>query len=125
MSGVGGNALSAFGCALDASYADHALQRFGNGGGALADLALGERHIGRGESVDDALHAVFFKDRKAWDRDLRALVPHAGGEPSVTAELELPEGAYRIGKRWTRGRKGEVRILSNGQVHKQADEAER
>ncbi len=72
----------------------------------------------------EALHAVFFKDRKVWDRDIRTLVPHAGGDPSVTVEVELPDGVFRIEKRWNKGRRGDVRILSDGRVFRQADDAQ-
>ena len=79
----------------------------------------------RGKSTFfDALHAVFFKDRKAWDREIRALVPHAGGDPSVMVEIELPDGVFRIEKRWNKRRKGDVRILSDARVLKQADDAQ-
>ena len=79
----------------------------------------------RGKStVFDALHAVFFKDRKAWDRDIRSLVPHAGGDPAATVEIELAGHLFRIEKRWNKGRRGDVRILSDGRVFRQADEAE-
>lgn len=79
----------------------------------------------RGKSTFfDALHAAFFKDRKAWDRDIRALAPHAGGDPSVTVEIELPDGVFRIEKRWNKGRRGDVRILSDGRVVRQADDAQ-
>ena len=72
----------------------------------------------------DALHAVFFKDRKSWDRDIRGLVPYAGGDPAVTVEIELPKGIFRIEKRWNNKRNGEVRIISEGRLIKQADDAQ-
>ena len=79
----------------------------------------------RGKSTFfDALHAAFFKDRKAWDRDIRALAPHAGGDPSVMVEIELPDGVFRLEKRWNKGRRGDVRILADGRVVKQADDAQ-
>ena len=79
----------------------------------------------RGKStVFDALHAAFFKDRKAWDRDIRALVPHAGGDPAVTVDIELAGRVFRIEKRWNKGRRGDVRILSDGRIFRQADDAE-
>ena len=79
----------------------------------------------RGKStVFDALHAAFFKDRKAWDRDIRALVPHAGGDPAVTVDIELAGRVFRIEKRWNKGRRGEVRILCDSRVYRQADDAE-
>ena len=79
----------------------------------------------RGKSTFfDALHAAFFKDRNSWDKEIRSLVPHAGGDPSVTVEIELPEGVFRIEKRWNRRRNGAARILSGNQLLKQADDAE-
>ena len=78
----------------------------------------------RGKSTFfDALHAAFFKGRTSWDAEIRSLVPHPGGDPSVAVEIELPDGVYRIEKRWKR-RGGEVRILSGDRLLKQADDAE-
>ena len=79
----------------------------------------------RGKSTFfDALHAAFFKDRRSWDREIRGLVPHAGGDPSVTVEIELPEGVFRIEKRWNSRRNGDARIMSSGRLIKQADDAQ-
>ena len=78
----------------------------------------------RGKSTFfDALHATFFKDRKSGDKDIRRLVPHSGGDPAVVVEIELPDGVYRIEKRWNR-RNGDARILFGDQLLKQADDAE-
>ena len=79
----------------------------------------------RGKSTFfDALHAVFFKDRKSWDKEIKGLVPHAGGDPSVTVEIELPGGVFQIEKRWNSRRNGDARIMSAGQLVKQADDAQ-
>lgn len=79
----------------------------------------------RGKStVFDALHAVFFKDRKSWDKEIRSLVPHAGGDPSVAVEIELADGKYRIEKHWNSRRGGNARIITSGHLIKQADDAE-
>ena len=75
-------------------------------------------------TVLDALHAVFFKPRRAWDKEIRSLVPHAGGDPSVSVEIEVAEGVYRIEKRWSQRRNGDVRIKAGGRLVRQADEAE-
>ena len=75
-------------------------------------------------TIFDALHALFFKPRKSWDREIRSLVPHVGGDPSVAVEIELPDGIYRIGKRWNKGRNGDARIEVAGRLVKQADDAE-
>ena len=79
----------------------------------------------RGKSTFfDALHALFFKDRRSWDREIRGLVPYAGGDPSVMVEIELPEGVFRIEKRWSSRRSGAARIISGGRLIRQADDAQ-
>ena len=79
----------------------------------------------RGKStIFDALHAVFFKDRKSWDKEIRRLVPHAGGDPSVAVEIELADGIYLIEKRWNSRRNGAALIMTSGRLIKQADDAE-
>ncbi|MGI1661357.1 AAA family ATPase [Palleronia sp. KMU-117] len=75
-------------------------------------------------TVFDAMHALFFKDRKSWDREIRSLAPHAGGDPSVGVDVEINGAAFRIEKRWTKARSGEIRVWRNGQLFKQADDAE-
>lgn len=75
-------------------------------------------------TVFDALHAVFFKPRTSWDREIRSLAPHVGGDPSVAVEIELDDGIYRIEKRWSHRRNGDVRIETAGRLIGQADEAE-
>ena len=75
-------------------------------------------------TVFDALHAVFFKPRTSWDKEIRSLAPHVGGDPSVAVEIELDDGIYRIVKRWSRQRNRSARIETGGQLIRQADEAE-
>ncbi len=75
-------------------------------------------------TVLDALHAVFFKPRRAWDKEIRSLVPHAGGDPAVSVEIEVAEGVFRIEKRWSHRRNGDARIKAGDQLVRQADEAE-
>ncbi|MFD0978398.1 AAA family ATPase [Tropicimonas aquimaris] len=75
-------------------------------------------------TVFDALHALFFKDRKAWDKELRALQPHVGGDPEVSVTLESGGQTYRIEKSWTKGRRGEIRVFRDGHLAHQADDAE-
>ena len=75
-------------------------------------------------TVFDALHAVFFKPRTSWDREIRSLAPHVGGDPSVAVEIELDDGIYRIEKRWSHRRNGDARIETAGRLIGQADEAE-
>ncbi|MCE8524004.1 hypothetical protein KBY23_01920 [Ruegeria pomeroyi] len=79
----------------------------------------------RGKStIFDALHALFFKDRKSWDKDIRGLVPHVGGDPTVSVDFDLDADTFRIEKTWKKSRNGDIRVWRNGQLFKQADEAE-
>lgn len=91
-------------------------------GDGLNVLSIPNEH---GKStVFDALHAVFFKDRKSWDKEIRSLVPHVGGDPSVAVEIELSDERYRIEKRWNSRRVGNTQIIKSGRLIKQADDAE-
>lgn len=91
-------------------------------GDGLNVLAAPNEH---GKStVFDALHAVFFKDRKSKDKKVKSLIPHAGGDPAVTIEIEWEGETYRIVKRWSKRGAGDARIMVNGRTIKQADDAE-
>ena len=91
-------------------------------GDGLNVLAAPNEH---GKStVFDALHAVFFKLRNSWDKEVRSLKPHSGGDPSVALEIELAGGIYWIKKRWNSRHNGDARIETAGRLFKQADEAE-
>ena len=91
-------------------------------GDGLNVLAAPNEH---GKStVFDALQAVFFKQRNSWDKEVRSLKPHAGGDPSVSVEIELAGGTYWIRKRWNSRHNGDARIETAGRLFKQADEAE-
>lgn len=92
-------------------------------GDGLNVLAAPNEH---GKStVFDALHAVFFKDRKSTDKKVKSLIPHAGGDPAVTVEIEWQGEKYRIVKRWSKSRgAGDARIMVDGRTLKQADDAE-
>ncbi|MGR3760132.1 AAA family ATPase [Roseobacteraceae bacterium NS-SX3] len=76
-------------------------------------------------TVFDALHALFFKDAKSWDKEIRALAPHAGGDPRIEVEIEHEGARCRIAKQFfkTSG-KGEVKIWREGALLHQADAAE-
>lgn len=57
----------------------------------------------------DALQAVFFQSHRSRAKEAKSLQPHAGGRPTVSVEIELPSGRYRITKRWLAGAMAEVR----------------
>ena len=91
-------------------------------GDGLNVLSIPNEH---GKStIFDALHAVFFRDRKSWHREIKSLMPHAGGDPSVAVEVELADGKYRIEKRWNSRRGGDARVIKSDRLVKQADDAE-
>ncbi|MBM3612765.1 MAG: hypothetical protein FJX19_07350 [Alphaproteobacteria bacterium] len=48
----------------------------------------------------DALHAAFFERHRSRNAAILSLQPHAGGAPEVEVEIALPEGRFRIVKRW-------------------------
>lgn len=70
----------------------------------------------------DALHALFLIPHRAKSKDIRALRPHAGGNPEVSVEIDLPEGRHRLTKRWL-GRETAT-VERGGQLIAQADAAE-
>lgn len=70
----------------------------------------------------DALHALFFERHRATRSAVRALQPHAGGAPEVAADLDLPDGRYRVEKRWLS--RASARVIRSGQILAQDDEAE-
>ena len=71
----------------------------------------------------DALHAVFFERHTSRNAAVKLLQPHAGGAPEVMVEVELPEGRFRISKRWLQRAQAQV-SESSGRLIAQADEAE-
>ncbi|AHD08381.1 AAA family ATPase [Phaeobacter gallaeciensis] len=76
-------------------------------------------------TIFDALHALFFKDAKSWDKEVRALAPHSGGDPEVEVELTHQGSHFRIAKSFTKSAgKGAARIWREGVLLHQADAAE-
>ena len=71
----------------------------------------------------DALHAVFFERHGSRNAAIKALQPHAGGAPEVAVEVELPQGRFRIAKRWLQRPQAQV-LDAAGRLLAQADEAE-
>ena len=71
----------------------------------------------------DAIHAVFFERHGSRNAAIKALQPHAGGAPEVAVEVDLPEGRFRITKRWISKPQAQVHDAT-GRLIAQADEAE-
>ena len=70
----------------------------------------------------DAMHALFFERHRGMKAAVKALQPHAGSAPEVTMEIDLPDGRFRIEKRWLS--RATARIHHNGRLVAQDDEAE-
>lgn len=73
-------------------------------------------------TVFDALQALFFVPHRSQTKQVKALRPHAGGAPEVSVEIALPEGVYRIEKRWLSTQ--HARVWEAHRLVAQADEAE-
>ena len=71
----------------------------------------------------DALHAAFFEKHRSRNAAIMALQPYAGGAPEVAVEIALPEGRFRIAKRWINRPHAQV-TDATGRLIAQADEAE-
>ena len=71
----------------------------------------------------DALQAVFFERHGSRNAVIKSLQPHAGGAPEVGVEIDLPEGRFRIVKRWLQRPQAQV-FDASGRLVAQADEAE-
>jgi len=71
----------------------------------------------------DALHALFFERHGSKNAAIKALQPHVGGAPEVAVAIDLPEGRFRIAKRWIGRAQAQVSD-SNGRLIAQSDEAE-
>lgn len=74
----------------------------------------------------DALHALFFFDAKSWkQKEAANLAPHAGGNPEVSAEIEVDGEVFSVSKTFTKTPgKGDATVHRAGHLFKQADEAE-
>ncbi|WP_207472335.1 AAA family ATPase, partial [Paracoccus fontiphilus] len=70
----------------------------------------------------DAIHALFFERHRATRAAIKALQPHVGGAPEVAVDLDLPNGRYRVEKRWLT--RASARVIRDGRTVAQDDEAE-
>jgi len=71
----------------------------------------------------DALHALFIQPHRSLKAPVKSLQPHAGGAPEAALEVDLPEGRFRLEKRWIS--RPTARVLdASGRLIAQEDEAE-
>ena len=71
----------------------------------------------------DAIHAAFFERYNSNNASIKALRPHSGGSPQVSVEVDLPEGRFKIMKRWINRAEAKVDD-ANGRLIARDDEAE-
>lgn len=62
----------------------------------------------------DALHALFFERHRGTRAPVKSLQPHSGGPPEAAVELDLPEGRFRVEKRWLN--RPTARVHQNGRL---------
>lgn len=70
----------------------------------------------------DALHALFFERHRGTRAPVKSLQPHSGGAPEAAVELDMPEGRFRVEKRWLN--RPNARVHQDGRLIAQDDEAE-
>ncbi|MFC0813121.1 chromosome segregation protein SMC, partial [Paracoccus panacisoli] len=71
----------------------------------------------------DGLRAVFFEPHRGTRAAIRALQPHGGGAPEAAVEIDLPQGRFRIEKRWLSRPTAQV-TDATGRMVARDDEAE-
>ena len=65
-------------------------------------------------TVFDALHALFFKDHRSWDKEVAALRPMPAAIPGWPSRLEIGDRRFRVEKRWSKSRRGEAKVYCDG-----------
>jgi hypothetical protein len=104
------------------------IRRFAGRSATLSDIGDGitvlceANEFGK-STFFDALQAVFFERHGSRNAVIKALQPHAGGAPEVAVDIDLPEGRFRISKRWLQRPQAQV-LDATGRLVAQADEAE-
>lgn len=105
------------------------VRRFGGRGIALENIGDGVNVLSaaneQGKSTCfDALHALFFQPHSGTAAPVRALRPYSGGSPRIEADIETPEGQFRVAKQYYTGKQASVTDIANGRLIAQADAAE-
>lgn len=107
----------------------HNVKRFSGRGVAIEGIGDGvnvlcaANEFGKSTSFE-ALHALFFQPHSGTPGEVQRLRPYSGGNPLVEADIETPEGRFRITKQYYGGRSARVVDLADGRLVAQADEAE-
>ncbi|UWQ85011.1 AAA family ATPase [Leisingera caerulea] len=74
----------------------------------------------------DALHALFFFEAKSWkQKEAASLAPRAGGNPEISAGIDVDGQSYRISKVFSsRANQRLVTVHRDGHLFKQSEDAE-
>ena len=72
----------------------------------------------------DALQALFFAAHGSRARDVAGLQPHAGGRVEIAADIDLPEGRFRVEKAFMSRAMARVTDRESGRILAQDDAAE-
>lgn len=73
----------------------------------------------------DAIHALFFEKYSSSAKPVKSLLPYAGGAVEIAADVETPDGTFRVAKRFLSKKSAKITRLSDGTNIAQDDEAER
>ena len=52
-------------------------------------------------TIVDAVYAVLFESHRTFSKDIKKLVPSAGGNPQVKLEIEIDMKTYLVEKNWS------------------------
>lgn len=74
----------------------------------------------------EALHALFFYEARSWkQKEAASLAPHAGGNPEISADVEVDGTRYRLTKVFSaRAAQRHVSVHRGAHLFKQGEEAE-
>lgn len=76
-------------------------------------------------TIVDALYAVLFESHRTFSKDIKKLVPSAGGNPQVKLEIEIDMKTYLVEKNWSnRPEKKKAYIYENSELIAVDDQAE-
>lgn len=92
-----------------------------DGIGAGLNLLCAPNEFGK-STLFDALQALFFQPHRSKGKEIAALEPHVGGAPTVTVEVDLPDGRHTLSKRWLS--KPQATVHRGDTLVAQADAAE-
>lgn len=105
------------------------VRRFGGQRAALSGIGDGLTVVSEANEFGkstffDALHALFFQRHSGAAGAVKSLQPHAGGAVRISAEIDLPDGSYRLSKTYLSKKSAQVIRLPEGTVIARGGEAD-